>query len=177
MSIEQSASKTIIQKLDLDDYIQHFEQFFARVKPVAMHGDVNQHYRHIKALSSVQYPEPKEVPDLDGQLARVRKQAVLGLDEIYAFVTIIMYFNRLKALELPEPLSSWIQKIEVPDEMMEVLGYFNDEGAINPQIDQELFDIQKALKVNKSEIKDGLYRIVRSSALKDYLVDSQQSCT
>ncbi|MEA3492329.1 MAG: endonuclease MutS2 [Campylobacterota bacterium] len=173
MSIEQSTSKTIIEKLDLDDYIQHFEQFFARVKPVAMHGDVNQHYRYIKALSSVQYPEPKEVPDLDGQLARIRKQAVLGLDEIYAFVTIIMYFNRLKAIELPEPLLSWIEQIEVPDEMMEVLGYFNDEGEINPQIDQELFDIQRALKVNKAEIKESLYKLVRSSALKEYLVDSQ----
>ncbi|MEA3418280.1 MAG: endonuclease MutS2 [Campylobacterota bacterium] len=165
--------KNIIQKLDLDGYIQQFEQFFARVKPVAMQGDVNQHYRHIKALSSLQFPEPKEVPNLDGQLNRIKKQAVLGLDEIYAFVKIIMYFNTLKALELPEPLYGWIREIEVPDEVMEVLGYFNDEGKINSQIDLELSDIERAIKVNKSAIKEGLYKLVHSSALKDYLVDSQ----
>ena len=75
-----------------------------------MQGDANQHYRHIKALSTLQFPEPKEVPDLDGQLNRIRKQTVLGLDEIYAFVKIIMYFNALKALELPEPIHNWIRK-------------------------------------------------------------------
>ena len=63
---------SIIKKLDLDGYIESFEQFLARVKPVAMEGDVNLHYRHIKALSSVEFPEPKSVPNLDGQLARVR---------------------------------------------------------------------------------------------------------
>lgn len=165
--------KDIIQKLDLDGYIQQFEQFFARVKPVAMQGDVNQHYRHIKALSTLQFPEPKEVPNLDGQLNRIRKQAILGLDEIYAFVKIIMYFNALKALELPEPLYSWIKEIEVPDEVMEVLGYFNEEGKINSQIDPELSDIERALKINKSAIKEGLYKLAHSSTLKDYLVDSQ----
>ena len=173
MSTINFSEKTIIQKLDLDGYIHQFEQFFARVKPVAMHGDVNQHYRHIKALSALQFPEPKEVPNLDGQLNRIKKQAVLGLDEIYAFVKIIMYFNALKALELPEPIRSWIMEIEVPDEVMEVLGYFNDEGVINPQIDPELFDIEKAIKINKASIKEGLYKIVHSSGIRDYLVDSQ----
>jgi len=165
--------KSIVQKLDLDGYIRQFEQFFARVKPVAMEGDVNQHYRHIKALSTVQFPEPSEVPDLDGQLARIKKQAILGLEEIYAFVKIIMYFNALKALDFPEPAASWIREIEIPDEMMEIVGYFDNEGMINSQIDPELFDIEKAIKANKAAIKEGLYKVVHSSSLKDYLVDSQ----
>jgi len=169
----QGDAKSIIQKLDLDGYIERFQHFFARVKPVAMHGDVNQHFRHIKALSSTQFPQPKEVPNLDGMLARIRKQAILGLDEIYAFVTIILYFNQLKATELKEPTASWIEEIEVPDEIMEVLGYFTDEGKINPHRDKELFDIQKALKNNKSSIKDSLYRLLRTSSLQEYLVDSQ----
>jgi len=163
----------MIQKLDLDSYIQQFEQFFARAKPVAMHGDINQHYRYIKALSTIQFPEPKEVPLLEGQLNRIRKQAVLGLDEIYHFVKIVMYFNTLKTLELPEPVRSWILEIEVPDEVMEVVGYFKDEGVINPQIDRELFDIQRAIKSNKAAIKEGLYKLVHTSALRDYLVDTQ----
>jgi len=173
VSIPYKNEKTIIQKLDLDGYISLFEQFLARVKPVAMQGDVNQHYRHIKALSSLQFPEPKQVPNLDGELARIKKQAVLGIDELYSFVKIVEYFNTLKALELSEPLYSWIHGIETPEEIMEVLSYFNDEGEINPQIDKELFDIQRAIKINKSDIKESLYKIVHSSSLRDYLVDSQ----
>ena len=165
--------KTLIQKLDLDGYITQFERFFARVKPVAMQGDVNQHYRHIKALSTIQFPEPKAVPVLENQLNRIRKQAVLGLDEIYAFVKIVMYFNALKALELPEPTAGWIGEIEIPDEIMEIVGYFDEKGEINTQIDPELFDIEKAIKINKGAIKEGLYKLVHSSALRDYLVDSQ----
>ncbi len=165
--------KDIIQKLDLDGYVQRFENFFARVKPVAMHGDINQHYRHIKALSVLEFPEPSEVPNLDSELARIKKQAILGLDEIYSFVKIIQYFNNLKAIELPEPTASWIGEIEIPLEIMTILGYFNDQGKINPEIDSQLYDIQRAIKSNKSAIKDGLYQVVRSPKLKDYLADSQ----
>ena len=173
MSISQQNEKTIIQKLDLDRYIEQFEKFFARLKPIAMHGDVNQHYRHIKALSTIQYPPPKEVPNLDMELARIKKQAILGIDEIFVFVKIVTYFNSLKAIELPEPTKSWIDQIEIPQEIMEILGYFTQDGKINPQIDQELFDIQRAIKNNKRSIKESLYKIVRSSPLQEYLVDSQ----
>ena len=56
---QQNNEKSIIQKLDLDGYISQFKQFLAREKPVAMQGDINQHYRYIQALSKVQFPLPK----------------------------------------------------------------------------------------------------------------------
>ena len=70
--------------MDLDGYIHQFKQFLAREKPVAMRGDINQHHRYIQVLSTVQFPLPKEVPNLDRELNLIKKQAVLGLDEIYA---------------------------------------------------------------------------------------------
>jgi DNA mismatch repair protein MutS2 len=165
--------KSIVQKLDLDGYIRQFKQFFSRDKAVAMPGDINQHYRYIKALSSVQFPPPQEVQNLDRELNLIRKQGVLGLEEIYAFMTIISYFNRLGALQLPEPLGSWVREIEIPDEIMELLGYFTEEGEINPERDSELMAIERALKRNKSEIKETLYRLTHSAKLRDYLVDTQ----
>jgi len=95
VSVEKRNEKSIIQKLDLDRYILQFQTFLAREKPVAMQGDINQHYRYIQALSRVQFPQPKIVPNLDAQLERIKKQAVLSLDEIYAFVTMFSYFNKL----------------------------------------------------------------------------------
>jgi len=138
-----------------------------------MEGDINQHHRYIKALSSVQFPTPSEVPNLDRELALVKKQGILGLEEIYAFVQIVSYFNRLKALSLPEPLGSWIREIEIPDEIMEITHYFTEEGEINPERDPELMGIERALKRNKSEIRETLYRLTHSAKLRDYLVDTQ----
>ncbi len=173
MSTQQTNEKSIIQKLDLDGYVAQFIKFLAREKPVAMMGDINQHYRYIQALSNVQFPLPSVVPNLDSELARIKKQAVLSLDEIYAFVTMLSYFNTLSAVGFTEPLISWIQNIEIPEEILEVINYFTDEGEINPERDPELFKLEHSLKQNKIEIKETLYKLAHSSKLRDYLVDTQ----
>ena len=173
MSIEQSNEKTIIQKLDLDEYVKQFQTFLAREKPLAMMGDINQHYRYIQALSKVQFPIPKSVPNLDRELNRIKKQSVLSLDEIYAFVTMFSYFNTLNAVGFTEPLISWIQGIEIPEEIVEIIGYFTEEGTINPEKDPELFKLERALKQNKMDIKEMLYKLAHSAKLRDYLVDTQ----
>ena len=173
MSVQQVSEKSIIQKLDLDGYVKQFQTFLARQKPVAMQGDINQHYRYIKALSKVQFPTPKIVPNLDDELARIKKQAILGLDEIYAFVSMFSYFNTLSAVGFTEPLISWIQGIEIPEEIVEIITYFTEEGDINPERDPELFKLERAIKQNKKDIKDTLYKLAHSSRLRDYLVDTQ----
>jgi DNA mismatch repair protein MutS2 len=158
---------------NLDGYILQFKQFLAREKPVAMQGDINQHYRYIQALSKVQFPLPKQVPNLDNELARIKKQAVLSLDEIYAFVTMLSYFNTLSAVGFTEPLISWIQGIEIPEEIIEIIGYFTQEGDINPERDPELYKLERAIKQNKIDIKETLYKLAHSAKLRDYLVDTQ----
>ena len=173
MSTQVRNEKSIIQKLDLDGYIHQFKQFLAREKPVTMMGDINQHYRYIQALAKVQFPTPSPVPNLDRELARIKKQAVLSLDEIYAFVQMFSYFNSLSAVGFTEPLISWIQGIEIPDEIVEIIGYFTEEGDINPERDPELYKLERAIKQNKTDIKDTLYKLAHSSKLRDYLVDTQ----
>jgi len=173
VSSQQINEKSIIQKLDLDGYVKQFQTFLAREKPVAMQGDINQHYRYIQALSRVQFPLPKTVPNLDKELARIKKQAVLSLDEIYAFVTMFSYFNTLSAVGFTEPLISWIQGIEIPEEIVEIIGYFTEQGDINPERDSELYKLERAIKQNKSDIKETLYKLAHSSKLRDYLVDTQ----
>ena len=169
----KNITKTITQKLDLERFIQNFKSFYAREKDIDMMGDINLHHRYITALTTVQFPPIKELPNLDREINVIKKQGVLPLKEIYAFVTIIEYFNSLKATSLPEPLGKWIREIDVPDEINDILLYFTDEGNINPEKEPELYDIEKALKQNKSELKDKLYRIAHASTLKDYLVDTQ----
>ncbi|SHO80374.1 Recombination inhibitory protein MutS2 [hydrothermal vent metagenome] len=165
--------KKIIQKLDLDDYINKFQQFLARKKPVFMQGDINLHYKYIKALGRIEFPTPPQVKNLDIELNLLKKQSILRLDELYSFVEIIIYFNRLKNISMPPLLDSWISDINIPDEITTILSYFNDEGEINSQIDKSLFNIEKSIKINKRDIKDTLYKMAHSSKLRDYLVDTQ----
>lgn len=173
MIYSDSKNQAILKKLDLDIYVNTFQSFFARAKEVTIEGDINQHYRYIMALSDIEFPEPKEVPNLQVQLNRLRKQAILSLDDLHAFTMIISYFNRLKSVTLPEPLSSWIQSIEIPDEIYDILGYFTDEGDINPEIEPDIADINRSIKLNKKSIKESLYSLSHSSKLSDFLVDTQ----
>ncbi|CAA6798896.1 MAG: Recombination inhibitory protein MutS2 [uncultured Sulfurovum sp.] len=165
--------KTLTQKLDLDQHIHNFKNFYAREKNIEMEGDINQHSRYIKALSQIEFPAIKEVPNLDREINILKKQGVLRLEELYAFVTMLSYFNALKALSLPEPLYKWIQEIDIDDEINDIILYFTDEGNINPEREPELYEIEKALKINKSELKEKLYKLAHSSGLKEYLVDTQ----
>ena len=144
----------------------------ARPKSVAMQGDANNHYRYIKALESIELPEFPQIPNLDDKLAKLSKQGILHLDEIFYFVKMIYLFNRLKALELPEPMKSRVADIQIPTEILEITKYFTDEGKLDPASDSELFGIQNAIEQNKRAIRETLASITRSSKLRDYLVDS-----
>ena len=165
--------KTIIQKLDLDNFISNFKNFYARDKSIEMRGDINQHYRYISALSTIEFPTIIDIPNLDNELNRIKKQGILRLEEIYSFMIIIGYFNSIKALNLPEPLNKWINEIAIPDEINDILLYFTDEGRLNPEREPELYDIERAIKINKASIKEYLYKMAHSFKLKDYLVDTQ----
>ncbi|MCK4440764.1 MAG: endonuclease MutS2, partial [Sulfurovaceae bacterium] len=165
--------KTITQKLDLDNFITNFKNFYARDKSIEMMGDINQHYRYISVLSTIEFPKPKDIPNLDNELNRIKKQGILRLEEIHYFMLIVSYFNTLKALSLAEPLGKWIKNIDTPDEINDILLYFTDEGRLNTQRVPELYDIERAIKINRSSIKESLYKMAHSSKLKDYLVDTQ----
>ncbi len=164
---------SLIKKLDLDGYIEKFSNYLARPKSVAMQGDVNQHYRYIEALSNIELKPLPEVHPLKNQLARLQKQALMPLEDIFAFVKIIDYFSYLKASSLPLVLSSWIESIDIPDEVASIGEFFTDKGEINSQKDEALKRIEQNIIQNKRDIKEALQKAMRSSNLNDFLVDTQ----
>jgi DNA mismatch repair protein MutS2 len=165
--------RSLPEKLDLGDYLQSFQSFLARPKPVAMEGDVHLHHRFIKALSPAEIPEPPAMPPMEERLMRLSKQAVLGLEEIFDFIRMVRYFNRLRALGLPEPVGSWVAEIEIPEAVAEIGAFFTDEGELSPEKEPELADIGEALRRNREAIRETLYSLARSEKLRDYLVDQQ----
>lgn len=164
---------SLYKKLDIEEYINEFKKFLARDKDIAMIGDTNLHFKFIKELSTLEFKPPKSILNLNNQLNRLKKQAILSIDEIYAFVQMLEYFNYIKTLTLPPLISRWINDIIIPVQISDIVTYFTDKGDINSQKDEELLGIENAIVSNKKAIKESLYNILKSSHLSEFLVDSQ----
>jgi DNA mismatch repair protein MutS2 len=170
---EAEGGRPLPARLDLEGYLERFSSFLARPKPVAMEGDIHQHYRFLRALEKEEIPEPPALPPMEDRLARLRKQGVLHLDELYDFIRMIRYFNRLRARGYPEPAGSWLAQIEVPDEVREVGEYFTDEGELSTEKEPELYEVEEALRRQRNAMRESLRELTRSPRLQEYLVDTQ----
>jgi len=159
-------------KLDLDVHINSLASLFARQKSVVLIGDTSLHAKYIDALDSIELPSLPELPNMDDLINRLSKGATLQLEQLYLFVQQIYFFNRLKATTLPPIWQKYISGIEIDSEILDITTYFNENGLIREDKDEELYDIKNSLNRLKQEQKERLSSILRSSALKDYLVDS-----
>ncbi len=47
--------KSIINKLDLENYIDSFKKFYARDKNIKRNGDITQHYNILNLLAKIDF--------------------------------------------------------------------------------------------------------------------------
>ncbi len=165
--------KTLLSKLDLLEFIAHYEHFLAREKPLFMEGDANLHFRYIQRIAHTEFTPPKEVENLDSALMYLKKSGTLKLAEIYAFVKIIEYFLYLKKLKFEDEILQWLEKIIIPDEILEITRYFDEKGILRDEIDERFVALNSGIKRSKEQIKEQLRRMLNSSKLSPYLVDKQ----
>lgn len=163
----------ILKKLDLLDYIDTFSKLLSREKPIVLEGDINLHYKLIKELSNFDFKEPPKLENLNTALLHIQKQGILKVYEIYEFVKIVNYFNYLKKFNFDGKLQEWIDKIIVPQEIINISSYFDEKSNLKKGINEDYDSIKNAIYQNKQEIKQSLYKIINSSKLRTYLVDSQ----
>ena len=165
--------KAIISKLDLVDFLDKFKNYLSREKPLFMEGDATVHFRFIQNLSQKDFNAPKEVKNLDSALMYLKKSGTLKIYEIYEFVKIIEYFIYLKKLSFDGELGTWIDKVIIPNEILDICRYFDLEGRLRDEIDERFLTINSGLKNNKEKIKESLRRLLNSQKLTPYLVDRQ----
>ncbi len=165
--------KSIISKLDLTQFIEHFKSFLAREKPLFLEGDTGMHFRFIQKISAIDFKAPKEVKNLDSPLMYLKKSGILKISEIYEFVKIVEYFLYLKKLPFEGEVGEWIDKVIVPDEVLEICRYFDQEGALRDEVDERFLTLNSGLKRNKEQIKESLRKLLNSQKLSPYLVDRQ----
>lgn len=165
--------KDIIKKLDLTEYIESFQELFSRKKSIILEGDINLHFKLIEELSKFDINAPKEVANLDKSLIYIQKQGVLKLNDIYEFTKIIRYFLYLKRFNFEGKLKEWIDKIIIPSDILKLDDYFDSKGNLKEGVDEDYDNIQNAIYKNKDLIRQSLYKVINSSKLRPYLVDSQ----
>lgn len=164
----------LLSKLDLVEFTKSFHSYLAREKPLFMQGDSKIHYKFIKELMQVyDVNAPQAVENLDTALAHLGKKGILKIYEIYSFVKIINYFIYLKKIFTEGNLYEWMQKIEIPIEILEICNYFNEKGELKSNIDEQFSSIEYALKKIKEDTALTLRRLMSNSKLSNYLVDRQ----
>ena len=165
--------KEIINKLDLEEYLETLQNLFAREKSIILEGDINIHYKLISQISNYDLKPLPKVENLDSALMYLRKQGDLKLYEIYEFVKIIEYFLYLKRFNFNDKLGEWNDRIIIPSEITNLTDIFDNKANIKQGYDEDLDRVNQNLYNIKEQIKQSLYSIINSKKLQLYLVDHQ----
>jgi DNA mismatch repair protein MutS2 len=159
-------------KLDLENYLTHFNTLLSRPKPIEIEGDINIHYHFINELSTYELTPPPEVINLDQPLLSLDKHATLHLDEIIEFTKIFRYFTYLKGQKFEGKVREWLDKIITPDEIIKIEKLFTHKWEIKEGEFEELDTLNKKLNHNKEQISAQLHRMLSTKKLSPYLVDN-----
>ncbi|PAF41897.1 endonuclease MutS2 [Helicobacter sp. 11S02596-1] len=173
---ENHSYASLIDKLDLREFIASFEEFFARKKPIHLEGDRFVFGRFIAELDTIDFTPPPKINPLDTQILHLKKIGVLKLEEIFEFIKIIRYFGYLKSLaQIPKDshLCTYLQKIEIPPALWDLMKVFEPNGQIKAGIYAELDSLEQAICRQKAQISKTLSEILSSQKLSAYFVDKQ----
>lgn len=165
--------KDLFTRVDLDEYLKEFNSYLAREKPLFLEGDSKINYEQILELSKFDIKPSENIINLDDALMRISKFGVLHISEIYEFSKIIRYFKYIKKFEFDGSLSSWLAKIEIPDDILNLPNFFNEKGEFNDSVDDRFYSLKKAYEIKKNEISEILKKLIYTKNLSPYLVDTQ----
>ncbi|MCH5323254.1 MAG: endonuclease MutS2 [Helicobacter sp.] len=164
---------SLIKKLDLEAFIESFNNFLARPKDLALQGDCKIHLKYIQALEDLEFTPPPCIKNLDLALGLLKKFGYLKLDEIYEFSKIISYFFYLKNLKVEGILQQWWSQINLIPSILEIAQSFNNKGEFKNGIYLELDSLNEALERIKKEINNHLSVLLNQERLIPFLVDKQ----
>lgn len=163
----------LISKLDLNGFLDEFKALFARDKDIFLQGDSHLHFKRINELCEAEFPIPPELLNLDTALVHLSKQGVLHLDEIFEFVKIFRYFEKLKKLKFGSNLNSWLEKIEFVNGILELCEKFDEKGELKESLDERLININTALRLKNEAVMSEFKKYCYTKSLIPYLIDTQ----
>lgn len=162
----------IFYKLDLKEYLENFNNHLAREKPLFLDGDSRINYEKIQELASFDIKICESIKNLDDSLAKISKFGILHISEIFEFVKIIKYFLYLKSIPFTQKFKTYLDKIIIPDAILEICNYFNEKGELKEEIDERFFHLKNSIKLKKEQINTELKRLIYSKSITPYLIDT-----
>jgi DNA mismatch repair protein MutS2 len=163
----------LITQLDLTQHIAEFESFFSRSHSLYIEGDQELHFRYIKALDALEFNAPPKVADFTEIKLHLKKHGVLNFEQIFELIKVVRYFRYFKNRQLEGLIGEWMEKTIIPESFVEVEKYFTHDGKFEENLDETLFGLSQRIKEYKNEMSGALKRMMNSSKLAGYLVDTQ----
>jgi DNA mismatch repair protein MutS2 len=170
---KQNKIQTLINQLDLSEHIKQFSSFFSREHSLYIEGDQELHFRYIKELDKLEFKAPPKVADFYNIHGHLKKHGVLGFEQIFEIIKIVRYFRYLKNRNIEGLIGEWMEKFTIPQNFLEIEKYFTSEGKFEENLDENLFHLSQRVKEHKNNISSSLKRLMSSSKLAGYLVDTQ----
>ena len=103
----------------------------------------------------------------------LKKHGVLNFEQIFEIVKIIRYFRYFKNRELDGIIGEWMAKFIIDPKFTEVEKYFTHDGKFEENLDETLFGLGRRIEEHKNDMSGALKRMMSSSKLAGYLVDTQ----
>ena len=174
MSMNKTSTiDTLIKQLDLTDHIEQFKSFFSRESSLYIEGDQELHFKYIKALDRLEFKAPPKVINFLNIKNHLKKRGVLNFQQIFEIIKVIRYFNYFKNREYDGIIGEWMNKIEVHEKFTDVEKYFRVDGLFDENLDEMLFGLAQRIKEHKNNMSESMKRLMSSSKLSGYLVDTQ----
>jgi DNA mismatch repair protein MutS2 len=163
----------LITQLDLEQHIDEFKSFFSRALSLYMQGDQELHFRYIKALDKLEFNAPPKIGDFFNIKGHLKKRGVLNFEMIFEIVKVVRYFRYFKNRELDGLIGDWMSKFVIPELFFEIEKYFTKDGKFEENLDETLFGLSAKITEHKNSMSSSLKRMMNSSKLAGYLVDTQ----
>ncbi len=170
---KQSKIDILIQQLDLSEHIEQFQSFFSRAHSLYIEGDQELHFRYIKALDALEFKAPPKVIEFTVIKQHLKKHGVLNFEQIFEIVKVVRYFRYFKNRNIDGLIGEWMSKFDIPLKFTEVEKYFTNDGKFEENLDETLFGLSSRIKEHRNEMSGSLKRMMGSSKLAGYLVDTQ----
>jgi len=171
MSVKESTK--LVKQLDLHYHIDSFSSYFCRDASLFIEGDRELHFKYIKALSAVEFKAPPKSKSFTQLSMHLKKQGVLNFEQIFEIIKIVRYFRYMKNQNYISILGEWFNKIEAPENFIEIEDFFRNDGSFDESKDEEVYGLSKRIEALKLERTDSLKRLMFSQKISPYLVDKQ----
>ncbi len=170
---KQSKIEKLVKQLDLSEHIEQFVSFFSRYTSLYIEGDQELHFKYITALDKLEFKAPPKVIPFYEIKGHLKKHGVLNFEQIFEIVKIVRYFRYFKNRNLEGIIGEWFSQFDIPEKFTEIEKYFTNDGKFEENLDETLFGLSQRIKEHKNDMNGALKRMMSSSKLAGYLVDTQ----